>query len=52
MSFPPQRIINIYGGPLQGIHLSYIENDIFINGLQSALKLFISRPYIQVYPER
>ena len=31
-----------------GIHLSYIENDIFINGLQSALKLFISRPY----PER
>jgi len=34
-----------------GIHLSYIGNDIFINALQSALELFISRPYIKTYPE-
>jgi hypothetical protein len=34
-----------------GVHLSYIGNDIFINSLQSALELFISRPYLKTYPE-
>jgi hypothetical protein len=34
-----------------GVHLSYIGNDIFINALQSALELFISRPFIKPYPE-
>ena len=33
------------------VHLSYSDNDIVINALQSALELFISRPYIQTYPE-
>ena len=34
-----------------GVHLSYIGNDIFINELQSALEMFISRPYRMTYPE-
>ena len=33
-----------------GVHLSFIGNDIFINTLQGALETFFTYPYIHVYP--
>ncbi|VDI02042.1 Hypothetical predicted protein [Mytilus galloprovincialis] len=34
-----------------GVHLSYIGNDIFINAIQSALELFIKYPNRFLYPD-
>lgn len=34
-----------------GVHLSYIGNDIFINDLQSGLELFIKSPVRRLYPD-
>ena len=33
-----------------GVHLSFIGNDIFLNQIQSAFETFISYPYCFVYP--
>jgi hypothetical protein len=33
-----------------GVHLSHIGNDIFINGIQGALETFFSNPHTHIYP--
>jgi hypothetical protein len=33
-----------------GVHLSFIGNDIFINNIQGALETFFSNPHTQMYP--
>ena len=33
-----------------GVHLSFIGKDIFINTLQGALETFFANPHIHVYP--